>query len=351
MGRRENPIGECSKSLYALASWLRAAREGAGLTYSELASRTEYSEDTLARAAAGRSVPRRAAVVTAFAQACDADPREAMRLWKRARLDESRARNAVEGGQRPLDISYVANFAQLHAAMLDLYQRQGSPPYRQLVTRAGDQGRLSSSAISRVLRRQTVPSLKFLLAFVTACGVTRLRPWETAWQRANEDRRGRARRPRAGGAGLTVTLDVRERVRVLEGRATSRDLQMLMSTLELSAKRKRGLKLTVSMPGDKDATHTARVRAREMLLDLAHRSGELSCPRCNTTAAGYDNRFGWMAVSCPDCDYAPPLPRRLPGQHRGQLATNPPPAGSVVGDVDSVNRLSSWMAPDRRREL
>lgn len=307
MGRREKPIGECSKSLYALAWWLRAAREGAGLTYNDLASRTVYSADTLARAAAGKSVPRRVEVVVAFAEACGADPREASRLWKKARLEESRARNVVEGRERPLDISYVKTFAELHTAIIDLYQRQGSPSYRELVTRAGNR-RLSTSTISRVLRRKTVPSRTFLLAFVAACGVTQVHPWEAAWQRANEDRRPGRRVPQ--NPGLTMTLDVRERVRFVGSRPSSRDLQALLSLLESSAKQTRGLRLTVSAPWDREVSQTERLRAREMLVERAHRDGALSCPKCHTTAVSYESRTGWEPVTCPVCRHRMAQPRR-----------------------------------------
>ncbi|MFE4821908.1 hypothetical protein ACFRFU_36865 [Streptomyces sp. NPDC056704] len=50
-----------------MAIWLRAGRSEAALTYDQLAVRTEFSADTLARAASRRGVPQHPGVVTASA--------------------------------------------------------------------------------------------------------------------------------------------------------------------------------------------------------------------------------------------------------------------------------------------
>ncbi|MFD9789245.1 helix-turn-helix domain-containing protein [[Kitasatospora] papulosa] len=85
MARRENPVPPCSRSLLALVTWLRSGRDTAGLTYGQLAARTEYSADTLARAASGRSVPQNLTVILAYAAACGLSTKDAERLWKHAR--------------------------------------------------------------------------------------------------------------------------------------------------------------------------------------------------------------------------------------------------------------------------
>ncbi|MFI9237644.1 helix-turn-helix domain-containing protein [Streptomyces sp. NPDC053079] len=188
VGRREKPIGACSKSLAALVSWLRARRESSGLSYACLAERTPYSEDTLARAASGRSVPK-LMVVLAFAQACDADLAEAERLWKRARYE---SRSDGERAQRvAVHIDFVGNFVDLHAALMELYARDGRRPYRELNERAGGYGRLPPATVSRVLNRQVLPSRGFVLSLAQACGVrgAALEAWGEAWDRADAVRR------------------------------------------------------------------------------------------------------------------------------------------------------------------
>ncbi|MFJ7280536.1 helix-turn-helix domain-containing protein [Kitasatospora sp. NPDC098663] len=188
MGRRENPIGACGKSLQALASWLRARRESTGLTYTRLAERTRYSGDTLTRAASGGSVPK-LAVVLAFAEACGTDLAEAERLWKRARR-EALAEDA-RGKREAVHIHVIDNFADLHAALLALYAKDGCRPYRELSERVGGFGRLPHATVGRVLNRKSPPRRDFVLTFAQACGVrgAALEAWGQAWDRADSRRR------------------------------------------------------------------------------------------------------------------------------------------------------------------
>ncbi|MGX5185479.1 helix-turn-helix domain-containing protein [Streptomyces avermitilis] len=173
MGRRENPIGQCGRSLHSLAAWLRAGREAAGLSYEQLAARTEFSADTLARAASGRSVPRNLQVVLAYARACGLPVREAEKYWKLARRDEARALSVLSGRRGGVHISVVKDFADLHSAIIELYQNAGRPPLRNLDARIGGLGRLPHSTAGRVLKGKSTPSRLFVLAFAEAFGVRR----------------------------------------------------------------------------------------------------------------------------------------------------------------------------------
>ncbi|MFD7978747.1 helix-turn-helix domain-containing protein [Streptomyces sp. NPDC059071] len=188
MSRPEAPIADGAAC--TLAAWLRARRHDAQLSYRELAQRTSLSTSTLSRAASGNRVPP-LAVVRAYAQACGADPDEAERLWKQAWYDST-------AKKRPLSyrihVDCVRTYADLHAALIDLYHRQGSPPYRQLEARAGGHGQLPHATVGRVLSRQSRPRQEFVLAFAQACGDTsgsRLAAWSRAWKRAEEDRLSR----------------------------------------------------------------------------------------------------------------------------------------------------------------
>ncbi|MCM2388191.1 helix-turn-helix domain-containing protein [Streptomyces albipurpureus] len=296
MGRRENPIVQCSKSLLALATWLRAGREEAGLTYHQLASHTGFSADTLSRAASGRSVPRNRSVVVAYAQACGRSPKEAERLWNYARRDEARAQGVLNGNRSGGHISVVKDFADLHSAIVDLYQDNGSPPLRCLDPRTGGLGRLPRSTVGRVLKGQSTPSRRFVLAFAEACGARRadLEEWGKAWDRADADRRNtRARRMRTGRPQNLLTR---------HDRVTPRDLQLLMSDLELAARKAPGLKFLVAIPDPNETRPQQSARmARELLVDQAQRRGELTCPQCRRPSLGYDNVKGWTAVLCGNC--------------------------------------------------
>lgn len=298
MGRREQPIRPCSKSLQALAAWLRSGREEAGLTYEQLAARTPFSPDTLARAASGSSVPRNVEVVVAYAGGCGLSQAEAERLWRAARRDEARAAGVLTGQRSGLHISVVKDFADLHSAIVEQYQNAGSPALRKLDDRIGGHGRLPHSTVSRVLNGQSRPSRSFILAFAEAVNVRRseVAEWGKAWDRADRDRRStRSRR------ASRVQSDVQDRL-TKHDPVTPRDLQLLMSDLEGFTRREPGIKLLVIPEAEYSQTYGPASRmTRELLVDQAQRQGDLSCPRCHRPSFGYDDSQGWRAELCTDC--------------------------------------------------
>ncbi|WP_177235655.1 helix-turn-helix transcriptional regulator [Streptomyces sp. MUSC 14] len=298
MSRRENPIGQCGKSLHALAAWLRAGREAAGLTYEQLAARTEFSADTLSRAASGRNVPKNLSVVLAYADACDLPEKDAEKLWKTARRDEARAQGVLSGNHSGVHISIAKDFADLHSAIVDLYQEGGSPPLRSLDARLGGVGLLPHSTVGRVLKGRSTPSRQFVLAFAEALGARRsdLAEWGKVWDRADRDRRSTRHRFRTQvREGLDDRLTTHNRV-------TPRDLQLLMSDLESSARREPGLRLMVHIPDNDDAeAHNTARMTRELLVDQAQRSGALACPRCGRPSFGYNDTTGWSRALCENC--------------------------------------------------
>ncbi|MEG8281349.1 helix-turn-helix domain-containing protein [Streptomyces sp. AHA2] len=298
MGRREQPIRPCSKSLRALAAWLRSGREEAGLTYEQLAASTPFSPDTLARAASGSSVPRNLKVVVAYATACGLSEAEAERLWKVARRDEARAAGVLNGQRSGLHISMVKDFAGLHSAIVEQYQNAGSPPLRTLDDRIGGHGRLPHSTVSRVLNGQSRPSRPFVLAFAEAVNIrpSEVAEWGKAWDRADRDRRGtRSRRDSRVQPAVQDRLTRHDPV-------TPRDLQLLMSDLEVFTRREQGIKLLVIPEAEySQANGPASRMTRELLVDQAQRQGDLSCPRCHRPSFGYDDAQGWRAELCTDC--------------------------------------------------
>ncbi|MFC9748734.1 helix-turn-helix domain-containing protein [Streptomyces niveus] len=177
-----------SRSTRELALWLRSQRQRSGMTYAQLAAQTGFSASSLSRAASGERLPS-STVVEAFAQGCGGDPRKAAALWRRARYTAYKKAADDEGTVAMLP-DYIRNFAQLHAAALELYRRAGSPPLRQLeATGVGRYGGLPRSSVSRLLRGQAIPSKDLLIAFVRACSVTdgvETGVWEGAWERANQ---------------------------------------------------------------------------------------------------------------------------------------------------------------------
>ncbi|MFI2620514.1 helix-turn-helix domain-containing protein [Streptomyces sp. NPDC018584] len=303
MARRENPIPLCSRSLLALVTWLRNGRAATALTYEQLASRTKFSADTLARAASGRSVPQNPDVVLAYAEACGLSRKEAERLWKHARRDEARAQGVVSGHRSGVHISVVKDFADLHSALVDLHHDDGRPPLRSLDRRVGGLGRLPHSTVGRVLKGSSTPSRLFVAAFAEACNVRKseLPEWTKAWDRADADRRSSRLRSRKPSQRLVV-----------HDRVTPRDLQLLMSEMESTSRRVPALKLTVRVPdpASPEADAAARMR-RELLIDQAQRRGELACPQCRRPSFGYSTERGWSSQLCSSC--APSTPDEVSG--------------------------------------
>ncbi|MCX4671824.1 hypothetical protein OG453_34935 [Streptomyces sp. NBC_01381] len=307
-------------------TWLRNGREDAALTYEQLASGTEYSADTLARAASGRSVPQNPAVVLAYAAACGRSTKEAERLWKHARRDEARTQGVVSGHRSGVHISVVKDFADLHSALVDLHHDDGRPPLRSLDTRLGGVGRLPHSTVGRVLKGSSTPSRTFVAAFAEACNVRRseLPEWTKAWDRADADRRSSRLRSRKPDTAQRLTF---------HDRVTPRDLQLLMSEMESTSRKTPALKITVHVPDPASSEADAAARmSRELLIDQAQRRGELACPQCRRPSFGYSDEHGWAPRLCSSC--APDAP------HEGTL-----PASSADAPTLELRRPGAGPAP------
>ncbi|MEV5295382.1 helix-turn-helix transcriptional regulator [Streptomyces sp. NPDC053741] len=335
MARRENPVPPCSRSLLALVTWLRSGRADAALTYGQLAARTEYSADTLARAASGRSVPQNLTVVLAYAAACGLSTKDAERLWKHARRDEARTQSVLSGHRSGVHISVVKDFADLHGAIVDLHHDDGRPPLRSLDARLDGLGRLPHSTVGRVLKGSSTPTRTFVAAFAEACNVRKseLPEWTKAWDRADADRRSsrlRSRRRPAAQQSLTV-----------HDRVTPRDLQLLMSELESTARKEPALKILVHVPDPSTADEDAAARmSRELLIDQAQRRGELACPQCRRPSFGYDDGQGWVPQLCSSCAPTAPVPG-LRSVAPSAPGTDAPPLGQ---DMAATSRPPAFVA-------
>ncbi|WP_051798517.1 helix-turn-helix domain-containing protein [Streptomyces sp. NRRL S-337] len=185
MCRRQNPLTTSNKALYDLQQWLRDQRMHTGQSYRALSLRAGCHATTLQRAASGESVPKLQTVLN-YARACDASPEEARRLWKRARYEHTRL---LRGGRtvpapRP---ELIRDFADLSAALRDLYEKAGSPSLRTLEQRAGQFGVLPRSTAHRIVTKQAMPhSRQQFQAYLRACEVCEPEwpAWEAAWTRA-----------------------------------------------------------------------------------------------------------------------------------------------------------------------
>jgi transcriptional regulator with XRE-family HTH domain len=189
--------------LWRLARYLRWARGNAGLTYQELADRTQLPKATLQRAADGRTLPR-PETVEAYARACGRDPVMALR-WRQRAADARRPKRRAVTRSKPRSRSgpgtarrqvlvirpaRVATFDDLVEALRYLRHIAGNPTLRELAARDGSHGnRLRPSTVSDLLRRTTRrPDREVVKAFARACGQSgeRLRKWEEAWSRASQ---------------------------------------------------------------------------------------------------------------------------------------------------------------------
>ncbi|MFV5994945.1 helix-turn-helix domain-containing protein [Streptomyces sp. NPDC056231] len=185
MCRREKPITTSNKALRELQEWLRGQRARTGQGYRALSVRAGCHATTLQRAATGETVPKLPTVLS-YARACDASPDEARHLWKRARYEESRL---VRGGRsRPAPRpEFIRDFVDLSAALVDLYEKAGSPAQRTMEQRAGGYGALPRSTAHRIVNKRAVPhTLAQFRAYLRACELPEAdwARWEAAWTRA-----------------------------------------------------------------------------------------------------------------------------------------------------------------------
>ncbi|MFF7393174.1 helix-turn-helix domain-containing protein [Streptomyces scabiei] len=178
-----------------LTEWLREQRKKAGITYAQMAERSTYSASALSRAASGKSLPQ-LSVVTAYAEACEADPSRAIELWQQARHQQARASGqAATWGRRPHP-EYVRNYESLRRALIDLHLSTGAFSLREMELRTARKGnRIPHSTLHSVLRKQAIPSRAFVEAFVRSCGANEgsISAWCAAWDRANRKRLREAR--------------------------------------------------------------------------------------------------------------------------------------------------------------
>ncbi|WP_438297708.1 helix-turn-helix domain-containing protein [Streptomyces sp. HUAS TT7] len=183
MGRREQPVDETVPARGRLATYLRMHRYSAGFTYARLSTLTNLSPATLKRAASGKVIPSRE-TVEAIIQACGGDESAQIGgrdLWRRARIGE---RGRMLG--TPPRPHLIASQAELGLALVNLYEQNGAPSLREMQRRAGGSRWLALSSISRIIKRQSLPSSRQQMeAFLAACEVpARTQPvWTEAWVR------------------------------------------------------------------------------------------------------------------------------------------------------------------------
>ncbi|MGW1890579.1 helix-turn-helix domain-containing protein [Streptomyces sp. NPDC002004] len=185
MCRPENPLTTGNKSLRELQEWLREQRERTRQGYRALSARAGCHATTLQRAASGETVPKLQTVLN-YARACDASPEEARLLWKRVRYEQTRLARGGRGKPAPRP-EFVRDFVDLGAALVELYEKVGSPPLRTMEQWAGGYGALPRSSAHRIVNKQAMPhGLRQFKAYLRACEVPEAEwlGWEAAWTRA-----------------------------------------------------------------------------------------------------------------------------------------------------------------------
>lgn len=199
MGRPELPVRQPSRPPGILALKLRDARRTAGISYAELASKTEFSRQTLQRAASGTTEPA-AAVVSAYAQGCGADPAPLLVLWKRARTDKEQRSRGLRTAPAP-HVRQIRDEADLGAALSRLHVQAGSPTCREIERRTAKgkgQVTVSKTTAQLFIARQRIPSSReqmHALLFAYNVAPHRHGLWLDAWSRVtrhNEAKRARS---------------------------------------------------------------------------------------------------------------------------------------------------------------
>lgn len=195
MGRPEAPIDYTMPERGELAEQLRAMRHVAGLSYEELAARTQWSAAHLKRAASGRVLPGIEIVVSyawECAKECVRDDVEhhvdlhlvgaALTLHARAVCAVDRARRRARGSSVVPKPELARDIADLSGALRDAWARGGRPSARQMEKQS--EGQLPRSTANVIANGHTVPKdLRQFVAFLEACVVSdRSFPaWFRAW--------------------------------------------------------------------------------------------------------------------------------------------------------------------------
>lgn len=188
-GRPEQPLDITAGPLARLAGELRQLR--GTRTYRELAQLAGLSAGTLQAAAKGERLPTWR-VTEAFAAACGAEgtSMETVReLWKDACAAEGRPVPDDPQDAPPVPApGALASAAEFIRLMNQLRAWAGMPSLAELNRRAGGHNLLPPATLSDVLRRQRLPRLELVLAYVRACGVNgeQAAAWEQAWAALRE---------------------------------------------------------------------------------------------------------------------------------------------------------------------
>ncbi|MGW7362437.1 hypothetical protein ACWGI8_03190 [Streptomyces sp. NPDC054841] len=123
---------------------------------------------TLRRAASGGEVPR-LPVVRAAIIACGGPVDDAVALWKQARYHQ-RLRDTPRDPVPPPEL--VWSRAEMKAALVELYERDGAPALEKLESRAGSNGELPHSTAARIVKGLKLPGTRAQFeAYLTAVEV------------------------------------------------------------------------------------------------------------------------------------------------------------------------------------
>jgi hypothetical protein len=213
MGRYENPISKDLKYNGQLAVFLRRRRGTGGWSYEDLAEQSDFSRQTLQRAAAGGMTVPPWPVVESFVTATrpywesDEDLQRAINtaksIWRNARY-EQRKKTGPRRPEPPV-LGLVRNEADVAAVLVELYERAGAPSMKTMEERAGGMGILPHSTAHRIVTRKALPySFEQFDAFLTACEVDPRRrgPWHNMWLRVF----GQSQRGQGGISGDTLAM-------------------------------------------------------------------------------------------------------------------------------------------------
>ena len=230
-GRPEQPLDMTQGPLARLAGELRLLR--GSRTYRELAQQTSLSVGTLQAAAKGERLPSWR-VAEAFAAACGGTAAigTVRELWKDARAAEGKPVPNDPPDASPVPgPGSVTTPAQFIAMLNQLRAWAGTPSYAELNRRAPGYNLLPPATVSDVLRKQRLPRLEFVLAFVRACGLDdeRAAAWEQAWAALREHELNPAGKPAAVLPALPPARATRAIARREAIRAVTRNFLVWLS--------------------------------------------------------------------------------------------------------------------------
>ncbi|MFE5327228.1 helix-turn-helix domain-containing protein [Embleya sp. NPDC056575] len=283
MGRPERPLDPAGGPVIALARELRRLRESAGLTYRQMAEKSqEFHASSFSRAASGHGLSE--PLVTEFVRVCGGGHKRAADLLRRAR-----GHRHLVNHPRSANTMLPLNVQDAHDLLLALHTIRlsaGQPSLRVLSERIRGSGTtiVSPSTLGELLQGARFPTKKAVQALALACGASTsdLPTWGKAWANAKEARVNPNRRGYLLPHSHPPVRPARPVVPAVSDSSTGQTLQVLAARRAEEVMREQGFIPQAPYPGADHGWESVCAHCGTLCVLRLHNVLEsgATCPQC-----------------------------------------------------------------------